>query len=165
MWVELSSLCFINSYDLHCTFPVHDLPWYQVIWAVFTTGLLMTHLLLYQHWAFHSSKFVANIPLSSSAVKTRFTDHAHCLPLTSHLLMSFHSIYLSLFTDCVSLVPSPTIPSGFTQLIIGRSCCRGNNSLKISLRIYWWDHTHVEHCLPNDGDSSLQWGRQALTLW
>lgn len=97
MRLELSSLCFINSYDLHCTFPVHDLPRDQVIWAVFTTGLLITpvtHLLFYQHWAFHSFKFVVNIPLSSSAVKARFTDHTHCLPHTSHLLMSFHSIYL-----------------------------------------------------------------------
>jgi len=58
-----------------------------------------------------------------------FTTHFtfSCLPI----LFIFH-----FFTDCISLVPSPTIPSGFTQLIIGRSCCRGSNSLKISLRIY-----------------------------
>lgn len=103
---------------------------------------------------------------------------SHWAPLQSkHALQIMHIVYHSLhifsclsilfifFTDCVSLAPSPAIPVGFTQLIIGRSCCRGSNSLKFSLRIYWWDHTHVEHCLPIDGDSSLQWGCQALTLW
>lgn len=89
---------------------------------------------------------------------TLFTTH-----FTSSHVFPFY-LSFSLF-HCVSLAPSPAIPVGFTQLIIGRSCCRGSNSLKFSLRIYWWDHTHVEHCLPIDGDSSLQWGRQALTLW